>query len=107
LAIDIGIVGEGQKSSEQTVTICLKDSAFPYDSDLIETLKKICHKHKIPYQLDIFKHYGSDAASLLRSGYDVKVGLIGPGIRESHNWERTHWKAVEATYKLVMKYLEK
>jgi putative aminopeptidase FrvX len=44
-----------------------------------------------------------DAA--LRSGYDVKHSLIGPGVYASHGYERTHIDGMTATFDLLVAYL--
>lgn len=55
--------------------------------------------------MDIYPYYGSDASGALTAGYDIKHGLFGAGIESSHAYERTHEKAVEATFNLLDKYL--
>ncbi|MDD4100811.1 MAG: peptidase M42, partial [Candidatus Cloacimonetes bacterium] len=42
----------------------------------------------------------------LRAGYDIRHGLIGPGVFASHGYERTHTQAVDATLKLLEAYLQ-
>ena len=42
----------------------------------------------------------------VRAGLDAVTGLIGPGINASHNLERTHRKALAATVRLVLAYVE-
>ncbi len=105
LAIDMGTPGDGQTSTEFDVTICAKDSTGPYDFSFRKKLIDLGNTHKIPYQVDIFPFYGSDASAALRSGNDFKAGLIGPGVFASHGYERTHQDAIENTLKLVLAYL--
>ena len=50
--------------------------------------------------------YGSDADVSLRAGYDVRHALIGPGVRETHGYERTHVDALDATLRLVTAIVE-
>jgi len=59
----------------------------------------------IPYKLDIYPFYGSDGEAFWRAGGDVRVGLIGPGVEASHNYERTHVDALERTAQLLVEYL--
>ncbi len=39
------------------------------------------------------------------AGGDVAVALIGPGVGASHNYERTHQEALDATTRWIMAYL--
>jgi putative aminopeptidase FrvX len=53
----------------------------------------------------IFPHYGSDGSIALIAGYDIRVGLIGPGVSASHGMERTHLKGLTATRDLMLAYI--
>ena len=106
IAVDMGAVGKGQESDEYSVCICAKDSTGPFDYALRQRLVKLCRAQKIPYKVDIYPFYGSDAAVAVRAGLDAVTGLIGPGINASHNLERTHRKALAATVRLVLAYVE-
>ncbi|HRY83777.1 MAG TPA: peptidase M42, partial [Candidatus Cloacimonadota bacterium] len=46
-----------------------------------------------------------DVEGSLRAGYDLKHGLIGPGVFASHGYERTHSKGVDNTLKLLKAYV--
>lgn len=105
IAIDMAAPGEGQTSDEFSVTICAKDSTGPYDFDLRKRLIELAKKNNLDYKVDIYPYYGSDGSAALRSGYDFKVGLIGPGVDASHSFERTHRDAIENTIKLGIAYL--
>jgi putative aminopeptidase FrvX len=102
LAVDMGVAGEGQTSDEYSVCICAKDSSGPYDLELRRYLTALCEKYRIPYQVDVYSYYGSDAGAALRAGRDVRTGLFGPGVNASHAYERTHKDAIEATVKLIV-----
>lgn len=104
ISVDMGAPGPGQNSSEYSVCICAKDSSGPYDYDLRKRLVDTCVKNNISYKIDIYPHYGSDASAALGAGWDIKAGLIGPGVFASHAYERTHMDAVMATLDLVVKY---
>ena len=106
LVLDMAVIGEGCNGQEDAVSICVKDSSGPYDFTVNEKLRKLADKNKINYVIDIYPYYGSDGSAALRSGYDVRVGLIGPGVSASHGVERTHQKGLEATYKLTKAYIE-
>jgi putative aminopeptidase FrvX len=106
IAVDMGAVGKGQESDEFSVAICAKDSTGPFDYRLRQHLLELCRRFEIPHKVDIYPFYGSDAAAAVRAGADVLTGLIGPGINASHNLERTHRKALDATVRLITAYLE-
>jgi putative aminopeptidase FrvX len=105
IAVDMAAVGEGQTSDEFSTTICVKDSGGPYHHGLNQKLRKLGDSHQIPYKVDIYPHYGSDGEAYWRAGGDVAVALIGPGVDASHNYERTHVEALEATTKWLLAYL--
>lgn len=106
LVLDMAVVGNGCTGREDAVSICVKDSSGPYDFTVNEKLRKLAEKNKINYVIDIYPYYGSDGSAAVRSGYDVRVGLIGPGVSASHGVERTHEKGLEATYKLTKAFIE-
>lgn len=106
LAIDMSCPGAGQESKEDKVTICAKDSSGPYDLEMRRRLQTLGEENKIDYVIDTYKHYGSDASALLRSGAQVKHGLVGPGIDASHSYERTHINGIMETFKLVVAYIK-
>lgn len=98
--------GEHQNSDEFSVGICAKDSGTgPYDLEMRRRLVRLCEENDIPYRVDIYPFYGSDGSFLLRTGADVRVGLIGPGVDASHGYERTHRDSIEATVRLATQYL--
>lgn len=104
IAVDMGCPGPGQNSTEYDCCICVKDSSGPYDLDLRKSLVDICKEKDIPYKLDIYPFYGSDASAALRAGWDIRTALIGPGVYASHGYERTHMDSITATLKLVVEY---
>ena len=55
--------------------------------------------------MDVYPHYGSDVEDTLIAGWDVRHGLIGPGVYASHGYERSHVKGAENTLKLLEAYL--
>lgn len=105
IAVDMGTPGCEQNSSEYAVCICAKDSSGPYDYNLRKKLVNICKKNNIPYKIDIYPHYSSDASAALSAGWDVKTALIGPGVFASHGYERTHIDSILATVDLIIKYI--
>ncbi|MDP3058939.1 MAG: hypothetical protein Q8N36_05735, partial [bacterium] len=105
LAVDMGCIGEGLTCTEFDVSICAKDSGGPYDIGLRKQLVELAKKQGLPYAVDVYPFYGSDAGAALRSGADVRTALIGPGVDASHAHERTHTRALEATARLCVAYL--
>jgi putative aminopeptidase FrvX len=105
VAIDMAAVGEGQASDEFHTTICLKDSGGPYHAGLSARLRALAEDQHIPYHLDTYPHYGSDAEAFWRAGADAQIALFGPGVDASHNYERTHLEALAATTRLALAYL--
>ena len=105
LVVDMGVVGQNVTGRETCVSICAKDSSGPYDYLLRKRLVDLAKKNKLPYKIDIFPHYGSDGSAALKSGHDLRVGLIGPGVAASHGNERTHLKGIAAAKDLLIAYL--
>jgi putative aminopeptidase FrvX len=105
VAVDMAAVGTGQNSDEYHTSICIKDSGGPYHYGLSQRLRALADTEKIEYKADIYPYYGSDAEALLRSGGDVAVALIGPGVDASHSYERTHTQALTATVEWLLAYL--
>lgn len=105
IAVDMGAIGDGQMSDEYTVSICAKDSSGPYHYELTQQLVKLAKENNIPYKLDIYPYYGSDASAAIRAGFDVRHALFGPGIESSHAYERTHIDSLKATAELLAAYV--
>jgi putative aminopeptidase FrvX len=104
ISVDMGAVGGDLGCDEFKVSICAKDSAGPYNYDVVGALIAAAEQAGAAYAVDIYPHYGSDVDVTLRAGYDVRHGLIGPGVYASHGYERTHSKALESTIKLLERY---
>ena len=105
LTVDMAAIGEGQTSDEYHATLCVKDSGGPYHHNFSQRLRHLAEEHGIDYKVDIYPFYGSDGEAFWRSGGDVAVALIGPGVDASHNYERTHLDALVATTRWVMAYM--
>lgn len=106
IAVDMGALGDDLAGSEYTVSICALDSSGPYDYDLTSKLIQLAKENDIPYAVDIFPHYGSDASAAMRGGNNIKTALIGQGIHASHGMERTHETALMATLHLLQAYIK-
>lgn len=106
LVLDMAVIGEGCAGKEDALSICVKDSTGPYDFTMTNKLRDLAINNKINFVTDIYPYYGSDGSAALAAGYDVRVGLIGPGVSASHGVERTHERALDETYKLTKLYIE-
>jgi len=105
ISVDMAAVGDGQASDEFHATLCVKDSGGPYHYGLNQRMRDLAEKFEIPYKVDIYPYYGSDGEAFWRAGGNVAVALIGPGVDASHNYERTHTEALEATTRWCLAYL--
>lgn len=106
LSVDMGCVGEGLQCRETQVSICAKDSAGPYNYDVVTALVNTAKENGIDYAVDIYPFYGSDVDVTLKSGHDVRHGLIGAGVYASHGYERSHRDGAFNTMKLLVEYLK-
>lgn len=105
ICVDMAVVGKGQESDEFNVTLCIKDGGGVYHEGLNKKLRMLAEQHDIPYKTDVYVFYGSDGEAFWRSGGDVALALIGPGIDASHNYERAHMDGLNATTNWIMAYL--
>ena len=106
LAVDMGCVGSDLACTEYQVSICAKDSAGPYDYEMVCRLVDLAKKNGVDYAVDVYPHYSSDVAVAWKAGGDMKAALIGPGVHASHGMERTHWDGMRETIRLIALYLE-
>ena len=108
LALDIACIGPEQTSDERKVSIFCKDALFPYHIDMVSGLEESAKQSGAEYVFDIFTpHYATDADSAIKAGFDIRHAAIGPGVRASHGYERTHIDALKNTYALLADYVEK
>lgn len=107
IAVDMGCVGKDLNCTEYDVSICVKDSSGPYDFNITNELIQIAEKEKLNHGIDVYPYYGSDVSAAYRAGNDIKGALVGPGVAASHGMERTHKDGVDATIKLLIKYITK
>lgn len=107
ISVDMGCVGDDLEADEFKVSICAKDSGGPYHYEVTSDLIEVAKTLQLNYAVDIYPMYGSDVEATLHAGYDVKHGLIGPGVFASHGYERTHRQGVENTLKLLAGYVVK
>jgi len=106
LAVDMGCIGGDLSCDEYTVSICAKDSGGPYDYEMTGRLIELAKAGNIPYAVDIYPMYNSDAGVARKAGNKARTALIGPGVHASHGMERTHVEALTGTMALCAAYLE-
>ena len=106
IAVDMGCVGDGLQCTEKQVSICAKDSGGPYSYDVVGKLIAAAKATEADYAVDIYPFYSSDVGATLRSGADIRHGLIGSGVYASHGYERSHIDGVYNTLKVLAGYLE-
>jgi len=106
ISVDMGCVGDGLQCTERQVSICAKDSGGPYSYTVVGKLIEAAKKTGADYAVDVYPHYGSDVEATLRSGADIRHGLIGAGVYASHGYERSHMDGVANTLKVLCGYLD-
>ena len=106
ISVDMGCVGNGLGCTEKMVSICAKDSGGPYSYEVVGKLIDAAKKTNADYAVDVYPYYGSDVEATLRSGVDIRHGLIGAGVYASHGYERSHMDGVYNTLKVLAGYLE-
>ncbi len=106
ISVDMGCVGDGLQCTEKQVSVCAKDSGGPYSYEVVGKLIEAAKKSGADYAVDVYPYYGSDVEATLRSGADIRHGLIGSGVYASHGYERSHMDGVYNTLKLLAGYLD-
>ena len=106
ISVDMGCVGDGLQCTEKQVSICAKDSGGPYSYEVVGKLIDAAKKTGADYAVDVYPYYGSDVEATLRSGVDIRHGLIGAGVYASHGYERSHMDGIYNTLKVLCGYLE-
>ena len=106
ISVDMGCVGDGLQCTEKQVSICAKDSGGPYSYEVVGKLIEAAKKTGADYAVDVYPYYGSDVEATLRSGVDIRHGLIGAGVYASHGYERSHMDGIYNTLKVLAGYLE-
>jgi putative aminopeptidase FrvX len=105
LAVDVAPLGAGQNSDEFSCTLCTLDDDGPYSHSFNSRLRKLARENHIALKPDVFIQFSSDAKALWRAGADLQVALVGPGVHNTHGYERTHLDALTATTQLLVAYL--
>lgn len=105
VTIDAGPSAPGQSTDEYAVTICMQDSAGPFDFHLTHKLIEICTKNNIPFRRDVFKYYRCDSASAIEAGNDIRTALVCFGTDATHGYERCHEKTLQSLAQLLFCYV--
>ncbi|MBQ7848291.1 MAG: M42 family metallopeptidase [Clostridia bacterium] len=105
ISVDMGCVGSGLQCTEKQVSICAKDSGGPYSYEVTSKLIAAAKARGADYAVDVYPFYGSDVEATLRSGADIRHGLIGAGVYASHGYERSHIDGVHNTLLVLAGYL--
>ena len=105
ISVDMGCVGDGLQCTERQVSICAKDSCGPYSYEVVCKLIAAAKKENADYVVDVYPHYGSDVEATLTAGFDVRHGVMGPGVYVSHGYERSHKDGVLNTLRVLKGYL--
>ena len=105
ISVDMGCVGYGLQCTEKQVSICAKDSGGPYSYEVTSKLINAAKATGADYAVDVYPFYGSDVEATLRSGVDIRHGLIGAGVYASHGYERSHIDGVHNTLLVLKGYL--
>ena len=106
ISVDMGCVGDGLQCTERECSICAKDSGGPYSYEVVGKLIAAAKTEGAKYAVDVYPYYGSDVEATLRSGVDIRHGLIGAGVYASHGYERSHIEGVYNTLLVLKGYLE-
>lgn len=106
ISVDMGCVGSGVSCKEHQVSICAKDVAGPYNYEVVTKLVEAAKACEADYEVDVYPRYSSDVDVALKAGYEIKHGLIGPGVYASHGYERSHMDGAWNTLKLMDAYLK-
>ena len=106
ISVDMGCVGSGLQCTEKQVSICAKDSGGPYSYEVTSKLIAAAKATGADYAVDVYPFYGSDVEATLRSGVDIRHGLIGAGVYASHGYERSHIDGVYNTLLVLKGYLD-
>ncbi len=106
ISVDMGAVGDDLGCDEYKVSICAKDSAGPCDWELTNALVLAAKRAECEFAVDVYPSYSADADVSLRSGYDIRHAIIGPGVYASHGYERTHSDAMANTLALLAEFLK-
>lgn len=79
LVVDMGAVGDDLDGREDRVSIVVKDSQGPFDYNMTTRLIGIAGERNLDYAVDVFRHYGSDAAAAIPGRCECSLRSDRPG----------------------------
>ncbi|ACJ74933.1 endoglucanase M [Thermosipho africanus TCF52B] len=114
IAIDVTAAGDTPKGYKRVsmklgngACIKVKDNASISDKKIIDTLKDLAEKNKIPYQMEVLIFGGTDARGYQHTKAGIPSATVSIATRYIHTPnEMVHKKDVEATIDLLLKYAE-
>ena len=88
----------------------VKNALKGYDTKVFAGMQSVCDlvtSHRLEIIVTAMVGFSGlkPTIAALKAGNDIRGGLIGPGVHASHGMERTHYKALENTIKLLLAYL--
>ena len=91
ISVDMGCVGDGLQCTERRASICAKGFRRPLPYQVVGKLIEAAKAEGADYAVDVYPRYGSDVEATLSAGYDVRHGLIGPGVYASTAMSGATW----------------
>ncbi|MCA9752741.1 MAG: M42 family metallopeptidase [Gemmatimonadetes bacterium] len=114
IALDVTLANDVPgASSEDYVTklgagtaIKVMDSSVISDFRVVDALRAIAQKKKIPYQMEVLTKGGTDTAAIQRAGGGVPAGCVSIPSRYVHSViEMCHRKDIQASIDLLVAFL--
>ncbi|MBR6729271.1 MAG: M42 family metallopeptidase [Clostridia bacterium] len=113
VAVDVTRTGDVPSSKKMAVrlgdgaAIKIKDSSFLAHPVIKNTMKEICEKKSIPYQLEVLEQGGTDAGAIHVMGGGVPSGCISIPTRYIHTpGEMIHQRDLKAAVDLLTAFIE-
>lgn len=105
VGIDIGVIGPDNRGTERSVSIVAGDRLFNYDRELTGQLIAYAKQLGIPYSVELFHRYSTDAMCSFFHGNNLKHAAFGMTVYSSHGVERTFDSSLIATAELALTYV--
>lgn len=113
LAIDVTKTGDTPSCRPMEVSlgkgpaIKIKDASMISHKEVVNRLKEVCEKEKIPYQLEILEAGGTDAGAIHLTGGGIRTGAVSIPCRYVHSPnEMVHKKDLENALQLLQGILK-
>lgn len=105
VSIDIGALGPDNAGTERSVSIMAADMRCVYDRELTGELIRLADNIEIPYTVEVFPFYGTDARAAFLSNNNLKHAAFGMNVFSSHGMERTFFDSIYHTAELCLAYV--